>query len=72
MSFSDYLSSVSSFGSVSDDVFQVLSDGASGSGPESPLSVVSPIKRSGFSLLSADKVLFLNLLDKLINYALFC
>ncbi|KAK9184418.1 hypothetical protein WN943_024768 [Citrus x changshan-huyou] len=55
LSFSEYLSSVSSFGSVSDDVLQVLSDGASGSGPESPLSVVSPIKRSGFSLLSADK-----------------
>ncbi|KAK9213819.1 hypothetical protein WN944_005804 [Citrus x changshan-huyou] len=48
VSFPEYLSSVSSFGSVSDVVSQVLSDGASGSGPESPLSVVSPIKRSGF------------------------
>ncbi|KAK9192005.1 hypothetical protein WN943_020621 [Citrus x changshan-huyou] len=54
-SFLEYLSSVSSFSSVSDDVLDVLSDGALGSAPGSPLSAVSPIKRSRFSLLSPNK-----------------
>lgn len=75
-SFLEYLSSVSSFSSVSDDVLDVLSDGALGSAPGSPLSAVSPIKRSRFSLLSPNKVcssfLFLKLLDNLLICLIFC
>ncbi|KAI9169087.1 hypothetical protein LWI28_006766 [Acer negundo] len=52
-SFMEYLSSVSSFSSVSDEVLEVWSGEFPGSGPESPMSVMSPKKwPSRFSILS--------------------
>ncbi|XVF44142.1 hypothetical protein PTKIN_Ptkin02bG0097100 [Pterospermum kingtungense] len=48
--FMDYLSSVSSFSSVSDAVLDALSDDMLGSGPQSPTSVVSSLKSPRFSM----------------------
>ncbi|GAV81439.1 DUF569 domain-containing protein [Cephalotus follicularis] len=50
--FMDYLSSVSSFSSVSDDVLGVLSDDLLGSVITSPLSIVSTKSSSRFSVVS--------------------
>ncbi|OMO51650.1 hypothetical protein CCACVL1_29666 [Corchorus capsularis] len=46
----EYLSSVSSFSSISGDVLEALSD--LGSGPQSPISVVSSVKSPRFSIIS--------------------
>ncbi|KAG4208635.1 hypothetical protein ERO13_A03G145700v2 [Gossypium hirsutum] len=48
----EYISSVSSFSSVSDEVLEALSDDVLGSGPQSPISVVSSIKSPRFSVFS--------------------
>ncbi|KAB2042133.1 hypothetical protein ES319_D02G194400v1 [Gossypium barbadense] len=48
----EYISSVSSFSSVSDDVLEALSDDVLGSGPQSPISVVSSVKSPRFSVFS--------------------
>ncbi|XVE75170.1 hypothetical protein DITRI_Ditri12bG0074100 [Diplodiscus trichospermus] len=52
-SIMEYLSSVSSFSSVSDEVLEVLSDDVAGSGPESPISLVSSLKSPRLSMVSA-------------------
>ncbi|KAK8655364.1 hypothetical protein V6N13_107944 [Hibiscus sabdariffa] len=51
----EYISSVSSFSSVSDDVLDALSDGVFGSEPQSPISVMSSFKSPSprFSMVSA-------------------
>ncbi|KAK8529503.1 hypothetical protein V6N12_060283 [Hibiscus sabdariffa] len=48
----EYISSVSSFSSVSDEVLEALSDDVLGSGPQSPISVVSSFKSPRFSMVS--------------------
>ncbi|KAE8716502.1 pentatricopeptide repeat-containing protein [Hibiscus syriacus] len=48
----EYISSVSSFSSVSDEVLEALSDGVLGSGTQSPISVVSSLKSPRFSMVS--------------------
>ncbi|GMI74927.1 hypothetical protein like AT1G27100 [Hibiscus trionum] len=48
----EYISSVSSFSSVSDEVLDALSDDVLGSGPQSPISVVSSFKSPRFSMVS--------------------
>ncbi|KAL4278854.1 hypothetical protein GQ457_03G007370 [Hibiscus cannabinus] len=49
----EYISSVSSFSSVSDDVLEALSDDVFGSEPQSPISVMSSFKSPRFSTVSA-------------------
>ncbi|KAL4280938.1 hypothetical protein GQ457_03G007450 [Hibiscus cannabinus] len=49
----EYISSVSSFSSVSDDVLEALSDDVFGSDPQSPISVMSSFKSPRFSMVSA-------------------
>ncbi|EOY00227.1 PREDICTED: uncharacterized protein LOC18609298 [Theobroma cacao] len=51
-SFMEYLSSVSSFSSVSDEVLEALSDDILGSGAHSPISVVSSVNSPRFSIVS--------------------
>ncbi|KAK8492571.1 hypothetical protein V6N13_017546 [Hibiscus sabdariffa] len=48
----EYISSVSSFSSVSDEVLEALGDDVLGSGPQSPISVVSSFKSPRFSMVS--------------------
>ncbi|KAE8688276.1 pentatricopeptide repeat-containing protein [Hibiscus syriacus] len=48
----EYISSVSRFSSVSDEVLETLSDGVFGSGPQSPISAVSSVKSTRFSMVS--------------------
>ncbi|GLU03004.1 hypothetical protein SLE2022_202270 [Rubroshorea leprosula] len=48
----EYLSFVSSFSSVSEQVMEALSDEVSGSDPQSPVSVVSSLKSPKFSIFS--------------------
>lgn len=69
-SFGEYLSSMSSFSSVSDEVLEALSDGVPGSGPDSPLSVVSPVKSSSrLSVFSfKSNKLFSNKVSSLLTY----
>ncbi|XVF02303.1 hypothetical protein REPUB_Repub04eG0164100 [Reevesia pubescens] len=63
-SFMEYLSSVSSFSSVSDEVLEALSDDISGSGPQSPISVVLSVKSPRFSIVSTGSP---KLSDKQVN-----
>ncbi|GMJ13146.1 hypothetical protein like AT1G27100 [Hibiscus trionum] len=49
----EYISSVSSCSSVSDEVLEALSDGVFGSGPQSPISVMPSFKSPRFSMVSA-------------------
>ncbi|GKV22747.1 hypothetical protein SLEP1_g32580 [Rubroshorea leprosula] len=48
----EYLSSVSSFCSVPEEVMEVLSDEIPGSDPQSPVSIVSSVKSPRFSVVS--------------------
>ncbi|OMO55092.1 hypothetical protein COLO4_36204 [Corchorus olitorius] len=62
----EYLSSVSSFSSISEDVLEALSD--LGSGPQSPISVVSSVKSPRFSIISTGSPKLL-LAAKQVNYS---
>ncbi|XP_031259216.1 uncharacterized protein LOC116117320 [Pistacia vera] len=60
-SLKEYWSSVSSFSSVSDEVLEVFSDDFLGSGPQSPMSVVSPnLKSSRFSIFPTQSLKILS------------